>query len=280
MKTLRLFALAILAIALMSLGAMTVSAAGPINTGNPMEAQYIPSQTQTIQGNSELWYRYEYDGNRSQVTLRIPSAPDGLTVQVHNPASMESWWSSDPIGVLSWEGNDMVWSGNSNESGTYYVQIDNENAFAVNFSLVLTGDHVRTAPLPPAPAENLPGEVVAPTNANIDPYHAIVVDNSAHMLPGSASLWYRFDYFGGNDRDLITITMINGKNSGMGFKVWTPDDIAKWWENEAIGQGTPKENDLLWAGSFNTSDTYYVQVFNNNSYPLEFTLTISGRTIY
>jgi hypothetical protein len=125
---------------------------------------------------------------------------------------------------------------------------------------------------------------------NTDPGHAVVIDNTSHAIPTNSSRWYSFGYAG--DRSQITVTLVNGSNSGLAFNVFTPAEIVNRWDATPVGRGTsyaincttglPQEggacqsSDLTWSGNFNASGTYYVQLVNNTGSTMSFQLTVQG----
>jgi hypothetical protein len=149
-------------------------------------------------------------------------------------------------------------------------------ALLLLFSLSLVG--AQAAPTTP------PGQVV--TDPNAAPY----IDNGMHSLPANGWTWYRFDYAG--DQSDIVLDLVNGNNSGMGFKVFTQAQLNDWWEATPTGQGTPQminctdnlpatgggcaTNDLLWVSRGREGNSYYVLVANNNSSPMTYQLTVQG----
>src|SRR5690349_16034454 len=109
---------AVLALAL-SVGVAAVSAAG---TG-PVGAPYVDSASHLLNANSDTWYRFEYDGTHSQVTVRLVDAQDsGLAFEVYPPTQMPEWWKYEGIGMGSAHAQDLLWTGNSHEGGTWYVR--------------------------------------------------------------------------------------------------------------------------------------------------------------
>lgn len=128
-----------------------------------------------------------------------------------------------------------------------------------------------------------------------DPAQATEIDGAPHTLPGKSALWFRFDYNpldeNGNHINR-TIVMVNGKDKGVRFDIWTPDHMLDWWDgNKPVGQGTVsnvacdtnlpsdsgacQSSDLSWVGGFNRGATYYVRVVNDNNDPVVFTLAIN-----
>lgn len=128
-----------------------------------------------------------------------------------------------------------------------------------------------------------------------DPAQATEIDGSPHTIPGKSALWFRFDYnpFDEDGNHISkAIALVNAKDRGVRFDVWTPDHVNDWWDgNKPVGQGTisnvtcdsnqPSDagpcqsSDLTWIGGFNRGATYYVRVFNDNDQPAVFTLTIN-----
>ena len=116
---------------------------------------------------------------------------------------------------------------------------------------------------------------------------ATYLDNQWHTIGASATLWYAFGYAG--DRTTVTLTLVNGVQLGMSFKLYAPDKPS----DQPIGQGTSSlvncnngnrcpSPDLTWTGGTSSPGTYYVQVINNTSVAKSFLLTVSngGVTLY
>ncbi len=130
----------------------------------------------------------------------------------------------------------------------------------------------------------------AANGTNDSPTAAVAPDNQTHTIPANSSMWYRFDYAG--DKSQITVTLVNGNNTGLQFEVFTPAQIGDWADETPIGRGTAQSincntgapglsgaclsNDLIWTGRFNASGTYYVAVMNNTASSQAFQLSIVG----
>ncbi len=129
-----------------------------------------------------------------------------------------------------------------------------------------------------------------------DPFHAPYIDNQAHTIAANSDTWFRFDYgFIAPPRTVVTLDIVNGAQSGLGFEVWAPEIIAEWWKEKPTGQGMVlsidcttgtlrgggqcQSKDLLWIGAFGSVGTYYVRVINNNSSPSQFLLTVQGTSV-
>lgn len=125
---------------------------------------------------------------------------------------------------------------------------------------------------------------------NDSPAGANLIDNQMHTVPVEKSLWYSFNYSGGDtkpaNRTDAYLTLVNGNNSGIEMQVYTfaqvdddlRDGIQNWRDEQPIGRGTKAHdsNDLTWVGSFANDGTYFVRIRNTNPFPTNFTLLASG----
>jgi hypothetical protein len=314
-KTIRLVTLLLAALALVLSAGALPAAAAPGNTF-PGGSTYIDNQTHSISPNTPLWYRFDYAGDRSVITLTLVNGTkSGVGFNVFTPAQIGDWWSETPIGrgtpqALNCssgmpetggacQASDLTWVGNFPEGGTYYVEAVDNNMSNANFQLTIAGSGVTVNPQMSAATATMSGgttatttnpAVAAPNMMNVDPGHATVMDNNSHMIPSSTGLWYRFAYAVNHSQ--VTITMPNGANSGLEFSVFAPGQIGDWWDETPVGRGTvPAMNcngiapgikgdcqstNLTWTGNFNTNGWYYVQVFNNNDMPTSAQLMIQG----
>ncbi len=158
-KTIRFSILRAAAFALL-LGFSTLSAlaAGPNNT-TPASAAMLDNQAHAIQGGSSLWYRFDYAGDHSQVTITLVNGANGqVAFSVFTPQQINDWWDTKPIGrgtvyTLNCntgqpapEGkctsNDLSWGGEFPFAGTYYVQVVNNGSFAAQPLLQISGSGV------------------------------------------------------------------------------------------------------------------------------------------
>jgi hypothetical protein len=190
----------------------------------------------------------------------------GLSFEVFTPTQMKYWWDTTPVGAGSPHENDLVWSGNAFEGGAWYILVTNENRIPTTFKLEVSGKGVsfRVPSISFEPAPILP---VLPVE-NAIPERALLVDANAHFIPAAGTMWYRFSYDG--SRDQATITIPKGADNGLRMHVHTPSQIAKWWDVIPVGQGTPKSGDLVWSGNSIEAGFWYVEVMNDNQYPVEF----------
>lgn len=145
---------------------------------SPDTAAYISPLSQRISANSAQWYKFDYAGDKSLVTILIPNGTGSLVeFNVFTPEQALSWWDRDtkPIGrgtaystdcytgeevyYGECKSNDLKWKGQFNFPGTFFVQVVNYNTCTANFTLDITGTGVHVAP-PPFPAAA--SAVVAP----------------------------------------------------------------------------------------------------------------------
>ncbi len=129
-----------------------------------------------------------------------------------------------------------------------------------------------------------------------DPFQAPYIDNKVHSIAANSDTWFRFDYaINSPTRTLVTLTMVNGVQSGPGFEVWAPENITEWWTRKPTGKGMVQaidcvtgtlmgggqcqSKDLIWIGAFGGKGTYYVRVINNNPSPMNFLLTVQGESV-
>ncbi len=145
--------------------------------------------------------------------------------------------------------------------------------------------------------------VLADAPAGTGSVSASLVDNQKHSIPAKSSQWYRFDYWVKDDgkRPVTYLTLVDANNSGVGFEVWTAEQLANLassyadaqadpMHNQPIGRGTAatincdsgvldgsgacRSSDLTWRGAFGISGTYYVRVTNDTTTPMSFTLIV------
>jgi hypothetical protein len=149
---------------LLTLSVAAVSAAPAVPNNIPATAAYISAQSQTIQGNSSLWYKFDYNGNKDSDTGRTPvivtlpnGAINGMSFEVYTFNQIADWWDETPVGrgtqqLLNGDNlpatygtnasPDLTWVGKFTESGTYYVRVDNNNPGATSFVLNIQGPAV------------------------------------------------------------------------------------------------------------------------------------------
>jgi hypothetical protein len=151
---------------LTAFGAVATARAEAPNT-QPATARYINGQPQSIPANSATWYKFDYAGDKSQVTVLMPNGANTLIAfNVYTPEQAQSWWDAKtkPIGrgtayqidcatgeenyMGQCQSNDLKWVGKFNFPGTFYVQVVNYNTGTANFTLTIQGTGVSVGAAP------------------------------------------------------------------------------------------------------------------------------------
>ncbi|MBI4671641.1 MAG: hypothetical protein HY741_08245 [Chloroflexi bacterium] len=148
----------------------TAHADSPVNS-EPATASYINGQPQTIPANSTQWYKFDYAGDKSLITILMPHGTNSLVeFNVFTPEQAQSWWEpqTKPIGrgtpysidcasgkEVYWgecKSADLKWKGQFIFPGTFYVQVVNYNTGTANFTLTIQGTGVSVGPGAPSSA--------------------------------------------------------------------------------------------------------------------------------
>lgn len=175
-------------------------AADPANS-QPATAAYINNLPQSIPANVMQWYKFDYVGDKSQITVLMPNGANTLVeFNVFTPEQSQTWWDKDtkPIGrgtayTIDCEtgketymgecfSNDLKWVGQFNFPGTFYVQVVNYNTGTANFNLTIDGTGVRI--LPPAPV------IVPPLVAPLQ----VVSPQAPVTLPVTGGVWLELSH--------------------------------------------------------------------------------------
>ncbi len=297
--------------ALLSLGAMTASAQGPV--------AYLDNQSHTLAANASQLYRFDYSVDtqnnvRPITTITMPNGTNsGLGFQVWTPETVNDMADNKPIGIGtaqtvdcntgvitaagSCQSPDLTWSGAFGTSGSYYVLVTNNTNNQANYTIKIQGSGVSLGQQQVA-SSNAPTSAPAAAPAiasNVDdPAKAATISGQQRSIPANGATWYRFDYALNSDgtRPLVTIHMPNATNSGVSFQVWSPETLSGgWYNNKPTGIGTPQtvdcdtgeitaaggcqSPDLTWSGTFGASGTYYVRVVNSNNATSNYTLQMT-----
>lgn len=164
-----------------------VARADNTSKSDPATAAYISGQAQSIPANSTQWYKFDYSGDKSQITVLMPNGANTLVAfNVYTPEQSQTWWDkkTKPIGrgtayqidcdtgmenyMGQCQSNDLKWVGQFNFAGTYYVQVVNYNTGTANFTLTIqgTGVHVVVPPPPSQPVTTKP-VILLPTTGGV-----------------------------------------------------------------------------------------------------------------
>ncbi len=138
-----IFALAILAFTLLATQSFAAGGTGPGDALVPTGA------TQSIAPLSQIWYRFDYSGDKSLITAWLDSADAGdLGMSVYTPEQIRNWIEGDELRAIG-QGthaveHDLVWTGRFNYRGTFYVVVRNYSSSTLSYRLDVTGDSVTT----------------------------------------------------------------------------------------------------------------------------------------
>ena len=164
--------------------------AGAANS-EPATSSYIDGQSHSINNGQSLWFRFNYAGDRSHITVTMPNGYNsGIAFNVFTPEQAQDWWEAKPIGrgtslVLDCDtgdpapyggcqSNDLTWDGQFNAQGTYYVQVINNNPNASSFTLTIEGTGVSVPPPAPAVVPQPPApRVVLPVSGRVPPINFV-----------------------------------------------------------------------------------------------------------
>ncbi len=91
MRNMLRIGLAMVAVVASLIAVAVVSAESPGST-DPNRAAYIGAQSQSIAANATLWYKFDYSGDRSEITLIMPNGANSMVAfNVFTPDEVKSW---------------------------------------------------------------------------------------------------------------------------------------------------------------------------------------------
>lgn len=238
-----------------------------------------------IQSGESHWYTFRDEGDNGQITVEMDVEGDA-GFSVYTPGQVAVWQDGgdlNSIGIGTANDNvsaDLLWSGNFNQSGDYYVVVSQRNSGNSNYQLRISGADVWF----PAPAAEMTATTPA-MDAAMDATtpaastSAQATDGMNTLLPGAEAV-VSFDYDGKAGQILASLD--SDPDSAITFSIWTPDQ----WERRSqgqdiqpIGRGSANDfvdGDLSWSGNFVDSGTYYLLLTNGSSQTASYSLSISG----
>lgn len=153
--------LLLLACAFAATWMFTATARAQTPNSDPATATYLNGQSQSIPAQTTQWYKFNYAGDKSLITILMPNGTNSLVeFNVFTPEQAQSWWDpkTRPIGrgtpysvdcatgeEVYWgecKSSDLKWKGQFNFPGTFYVQVVNFNTGTANFQLTIQGTGV------------------------------------------------------------------------------------------------------------------------------------------
>jgi dipeptidyl aminopeptidase/acylaminoacyl peptidase len=141
-------------------GSITATAAVAAQGTGPDDALVPSSEWQPLNVGDSYWYAFEYAGDGSQIQVRLEVEPaESAGFQVWTPGEIERWrlgLEANPIGRGSVDPSAakvLVWSGNFNEVGIYYVVVEHagNQPGTSYYLLTISGDGVSLPTSTPTP---------------------------------------------------------------------------------------------------------------------------------
>ncbi len=139
---------------------LSASAVAAASGSGPNDALAPSSDWQSVQPGESTWYAFQYAGDGSQIEVRLEVEPAGSAAfDVWTPGEIERWGlglEAEPIGGGSADPSSdraLVWSGNFNDAGTYYVVVEHSGSQpgASYYLLAISGDGVSLSTAKPTP---------------------------------------------------------------------------------------------------------------------------------
>jgi hypothetical protein len=132
----------------------------------PNDAIPLPEGPQTLARGQHVWYAFYYDGDRSQILMRLHAEPAGsATFTVWSWDVLQRWWEGyfyTPTGrgtPNEANGGDLIWTGGNIIRGQWYVVVEQAGASASTYTLEVSGSGIGrwVKPTPvPTPTYSLP----------------------------------------------------------------------------------------------------------------------------
>lgn len=145
------FTLVIGAGLLLALSVMGVAAApivpGVVPNDIPATALYVDGTSQTIAGNSSLWYKFNTSSSnvRDDAVLTFLTLANGnnsgVAFDVYSGGQIAGWWDATPVGrgtsqsSMGVQSDNLTWAGMFNGNGVEYIRVTNSNPYATTFTL-------------------------------------------------------------------------------------------------------------------------------------------------
>ena len=80
---------------------------------------------------------YAVSGAERNMLKVANGADEHLRVYILTPEQVKEWWSATPVGAATPKDGDLLWSGNAEDAGIWYIKVVNDNTFAVNLQMLL-----------------------------------------------------------------------------------------------------------------------------------------------
>ncbi len=118
----------------------------------PGDALSVSSGPLRLPFGRRVWYAFNYAGDSSQILAQMSVSPPGAaSFAIWSPNDVKQWEAGNKVNpqgqgtVNAGYNDDLVWSGNFNEPGTYYVVVDQTGPYTGRINLSVSGDGVSPA---------------------------------------------------------------------------------------------------------------------------------------
>lgn len=290
----------ILIVAVLIMTAVGYGVLADEHTGDGPDSALAPGTWTEASFGTRTWYAFTYGGDKKAIEVNLFSDPkDGTEFCVITPGQAAEWRRTGKITYVgagsenSAVKSDRFWTGEFDQSGTYYVMVEHSKVRAqpARYQLVVQGDGIgmpaMTAETPalaaPAAAarSTMPemAELVVQPGSNPG---AAVAPGGWQAIDQNGEIWFAFDY--GKKKKTLRVQLDVEPNGAVEFMVYTPQNMANWARGgqlESIGAGAENrfvKGDLFWTGKFYETGTYYVRVKSTGlqSGPINFHLNVQG----
>ncbi len=126
----------------------------PSNTWWTSALYVVDDRRRVIPPKADLWFKFDYGGDKSQITVRIPDAKlSMIEFKVYTSEQVVNYETVDKfVGVGSpprvscdsgnCDSNEISWVGSFGQSGTYFLRVTNTSDKYANFVLIVSGSGV------------------------------------------------------------------------------------------------------------------------------------------
>jgi len=187
---------------------------------DPKRALFVTGTDQIIVSRSKIWYRFEYLGDRSPISVAVDGfGVKDLDVLIYTPDQIGPNFTEPTQtaigrggGNRTQSGHDVFWTGAFPSGGTAYVAIVNNTTRAIVFRLSVAGTSVVTTPfqLPdnpqPAATDNSFTGIRVETGTTVKPTATTplaFLDLDLTVVRGNRTKWLR-DFYSGNPTTLAS----------------------------------------------------------------------------
>lgn len=283
---------ALLAITLLFVASCQPTFAAERTGSDPTTALFPTDSWVALATGADHWYAFRDEGDGTAITIRLTVLPTEGAIFTVFTAEQAKQWAVDQTVIAVGAGtplelfrNDLYWTGNFVQSGTYYVLVTSQDRGPSNYKLTISGQGISfprlsfaqpasplVGPQPPTlpiMPPMLPTPVPTMTEPASGPENPWPPIGKTMAIAVGETQWYAFRDEG--DESSIQVRADATPDDCLAFQVWTPEELLLWQLGEEfrpVGQGTANltlKADLFWTGSFIKSATYYVVVKRNGA---------------